>query len=174
VAGPVASFTGDGAYDQKGVYARIAERHSAAAIVVPPRATGVPSRTAESEPTQRDGHLHLIAERGRMAWQKASGYNRRARAETAISRFKRVIGPGCARARMSVGRPRWAWLSMSSIACWSWDARPTSALPDSDMVGINAPAPRSVQHSRFSTLLESPPSQPLNPFSGRALKDSFL
>jgi hypothetical protein len=94
VAGPVASFTGDGAYDQKGVYARIAERHSAAAIVVPPRATGVPSRTAESEPTQRDGHLHLIAERGRMAWQKASGYTKRARAETAISRFKRVIGAG--------------------------------------------------------------------------------
>src|SRR4051794_24654917 len=50
------------------------------------------SRTAASEPTQRDRHLQLIAERGRMAWQKASGYNRRARAETAISRYKRVIG----------------------------------------------------------------------------------
>src|SRR5215211_522237 len=48
-----------------------------------------PSGTA---PTQRDRHLQLIAERGRMAWQKASGYTKRARAETAISRFKRVIG----------------------------------------------------------------------------------
>jgi len=27
-----------------------------------------------------------------MAWQKASRYNRRARAEAAISRYKRVIG----------------------------------------------------------------------------------
>ncbi len=27
-----------------------------------------------------------------MAWQKVSGYNRRARAEAAISRYKRVIG----------------------------------------------------------------------------------
>ena len=27
-----------------------------------------------------------------MAWQKASGYTKRARAETVISRFKRVIG----------------------------------------------------------------------------------
>src|SRR3954471_22318335 len=33
-------------------------------------------------------------ERGRMAWQKASGYTKRARAETAISRYKRVIGDG--------------------------------------------------------------------------------
>ncbi len=92
VAGPVASFTGDGAYDQDGVYASVDERHPAAAIVVPPRVTAVPSQTAEREPTQRDRHLQLIAERGRMAWQKASGYNRRARAEAAISRFKHVVG----------------------------------------------------------------------------------
>src|SRR3712207_164176 len=54
VAGPVVSFTGDGAYDQDGVYASVAERHPEAAVVVPPRATAVPSQTAESAPTQRD------------------------------------------------------------------------------------------------------------------------
>jgi hypothetical protein len=33
-----------------------------------------------------------------MAWQKASGYMKRARVETVISRFKRVIGDGlCSR-----------------------------------------------------------------------------
>jgi hypothetical protein len=92
VAGPVASFTGDGAYDQDGVYASVAERHPAAAVVVPPRATAVPSQTAESAPTQRDRHLQLIAEKGRMAWQTASGYTKRARAEAAIGRWKQVIG----------------------------------------------------------------------------------
>src|SRR3954462_13194882 len=92
VTGPVASVTGDGAYDQDGVYTSVGERHPEAAIIVPPRATAVPSQTAESAPTQRDRHLQLIAERGRRAWQKASGYTKRARAETAISRFKRVIG----------------------------------------------------------------------------------
>jgi hypothetical protein len=92
VAGPVASFTGDGAYDQDGVYASVAARHPEAAVVVPPRATAVPSKTAESEPTQRDDHLQHIADHGRMAWQKASGYNRRALAEAAMSRYKRVIG----------------------------------------------------------------------------------
>src|SRR5215210_2722264 len=94
VTGPVASFTGDGAYDQDGVYASVAERYPAAAIIVPPRSTAVPSQTAQSEPTQRDRHLQLIAEHGRRAWQQTSGYTKRARAETAISRFKRVIGDG--------------------------------------------------------------------------------
>ena len=94
VAGPVASFTGDGAYDQEGVYASVAERHPEVAVIVPPRATAVPSQTAESAPTQRDRHLQLIAEKGRMGWQKASGYNRRARAEATIGRYKRVIGDG--------------------------------------------------------------------------------
>jgi hypothetical protein len=92
VAGPVASFTGDGAYDQDRVYASVAERHPEAAVIVPPCATAVPSKTAETAPTQRDEHLHLIAERGRMAWQQASGYTTRARAETAVGRWKRVIG----------------------------------------------------------------------------------
>jgi hypothetical protein len=94
VAGPVASFTGDGAYDQDGVYASVAERHPEAVIVVPPRSTAVPSETAENEPTQRDRHLRRIAEHGRMAWQKASGYTKRARAEAAIGRWKQVIGDG--------------------------------------------------------------------------------
>ena len=94
VTGPVASFTGDGAYDQQGVSAAIAARHPEAAIIVPPRATAVPSETAATAPTQRDRHLQYIAAHGRMAWQKASGYTKRARAEAIISRFKRVIGDG--------------------------------------------------------------------------------
>jgi len=45
-------------------------------------------------PTQRDGHPRLIAARGRMAWQTASGHTTRARAEAAIPRRQRVIGDG--------------------------------------------------------------------------------
>src|SRR4051794_30075415 len=76
------------------VYADVAERHPDAGVIVPPRSTAVPSATAETVPTQRDRHLRLIAEKGRMGWQKATGYNARARAEAAISRYKRVIGDG--------------------------------------------------------------------------------
>ena len=92
VAGLVASFTGDGAYDREDVYGAVAERHPEAAVVVPPRTGAVPSGAAETAPTQRDRHLRCIAEQGRMGWQEASGYNRRALAEAAVSRYKRVIG----------------------------------------------------------------------------------
>jgi transposase len=92
IEGTVASLTGDGAYDREGVYATVAQRHPEAVVIIPPRSDAVLSETAATTPTQRDRHLQLITEHGRMAWQKASGYNRRARAEAAISRFKRVIG----------------------------------------------------------------------------------
>src|SRR3954469_20075037 len=92
VAGPVVSFTADGAYDQDRVYASVAERHPEAEVIVPPRASAVPSQTAESTPTQRDRHLQHIAEQGRMAWQRASGYAKRARAEAAIGGWNQVIG----------------------------------------------------------------------------------
>jgi Transposase DDE domain len=92
VDGAVASFTGDGAYDREGVYGAVAARHPEAAVVVPPRRDAVPSEAAATAPTRRDRHLRLIAERGRTGWQKASGYNRRALAEAAVSRYKRVIG----------------------------------------------------------------------------------
>ena len=89
---PLASFTGDGAYDQDKVYTAVAARHSDAAVIVPPRATAVPSASAKMAPTQRDRHLQTIAQHGRMSWQKSSGYNHRARVEASIGRYKRVIG----------------------------------------------------------------------------------
>ena len=92
--GSVASFTGDGAYDRDDVYAEVAARHPEAAVVVPPRANAVPSEAAEAAPTPRDAHLRCIAERGRMGWQRASGYGWRALVESDISRWKRVIGDG--------------------------------------------------------------------------------
>ena len=92
IAGPVASFTGDGAYDRDDVYREVCQRHPDAAVIVPPRSSAVPSATAETAPTKRDRHLQLIAERGRMAWQRASGYNWRALVEADIGRYKRVIG----------------------------------------------------------------------------------
>ena len=94
VEGPVVSFTGDGAYDQDSVYRTVTERDPDAAVIVPPRSTAVPSDTAATDPTQRDRHLQCIDEKGRIGWQKMSGYNKRSRIETAIGRYKQVIGDG--------------------------------------------------------------------------------
>ena len=102
-AGPVASFTADGAYDQDGVYGEVARRSPDAPVIVPPRCSAVPSDTAETAPTQRDRHLQTISEHGRRRWQKASGYHWRALVDADISRFKRVIGNGL---RSRTGRRR--------------------------------------------------------------------
>jgi hypothetical protein len=92
ITAPLVSLTGDGAYDQAGIYGTVAERHPEADVIVPPRSTAVLSEDVEATPTQRDRHLQSIAEHGRMGWQKRSGYSRRALVEASISRLKRVIG----------------------------------------------------------------------------------
>ena len=56
---------------------------------------------AETAPTQRDGHLQIIGERGRMGWQRVSGYNWRALVESDIAQWKCVIGDGL---RLQTGR----------------------------------------------------------------------
>ena len=63
-------------------------------VVVPPRADAVLSATADTEPTQRDRHIQAIAGTGRMAWQRDSGYDERARVEGQFARWKQVIGGG--------------------------------------------------------------------------------
>ncbi len=93
VEGPVASCTGDGAYDRDDVYAAVAARHPAAGVIVPPQSSAVRSDTADTAPTRRDRHLQTIAERGRMGWQRASGSRdcrRRRRAEP----YARARAPG--------------------------------------------------------------------------------
>ena len=89
VGTPIASMTADGAYDSTVVYEAVAERHPEAAVIIPPRCTAVPGETTA---TQRDRHLAAIAKHGRMNWQRSSGYNRRSLAETAVYRYKNIIG----------------------------------------------------------------------------------
>ena len=85
----VASVTADGAYDGAAVYDAVAERHPSATVIIPPRATSV---AGETTATQRDQHLAMIDEHGRMGWQRRSGYNRRSLVETAMFRYKTIIG----------------------------------------------------------------------------------
>jgi hypothetical protein len=94
VTAPVSGLTGDGAYDRTGVYAAVHARHSDAVVVAPPRAGAVLSDTAKTAPTPRDRHIQAIAETGRLAWQRTSGYNQRARVEGQIGRWKQVLGDG--------------------------------------------------------------------------------
>lgn len=89
IEGAIASLTADGAYDGEPVYQAVAERQPNASVIIPPRSTAVPSTTAT---TQRDLHLEAIATHGRMGWQRTSGYNRRSLVETAMFRYKSILG----------------------------------------------------------------------------------
>ena len=125
VTEPLASFIGDGAYDQTGIYSTVAHRHPDADVIIPPRSTAVPSEMAESTPTQRDRHLQSIVEHGRMGWQKRSGYTRRALVEAAISRLKRVIG-NALRSRTEHRRATEAAIAVHALDRMLELGRPTS------------------------------------------------
>ena len=90
--GAAAPLTGDGARDREDACDAVAERHPEAAAVVPPRRDAAPGAAAGAEPTRRDRHPRPIAGHGRAGRQKASGYDRRASAESAVSRYERVVG----------------------------------------------------------------------------------
>ncbi len=61
-------------------------------VVIPPRSTAV--LNGEPGPlAQRDRHLEMILEQGRLAWQKATDYGQRSLVETTMGRYKALIGP---------------------------------------------------------------------------------
>lgn len=95
IKGEITSVTADGAYDGEPVYQAIAGHQPGPPpdVVIPPRTSAVPSTEDVAAQSQRDRPIRLIAEKGRMAWQKATGYRRRSLAETAVGRYKAIIGP---------------------------------------------------------------------------------
>ena len=88
---PIAWVTADGAYDGAPTYATVAAHGDDIEVVIPPRSTAV--RSGEQGPlAQRDRHLEMIAEQGRLAWQKATDYDKRSLVGTTMGRYKALIG----------------------------------------------------------------------------------
>jgi hypothetical protein len=82
----------DGAYDGEPTYPKVAERDPGATVVIPPRITAVPGSSAGSEPSRRDRHIRTLSEQGRLGWQRQTDYGKRAKAETAMARYKGILG----------------------------------------------------------------------------------
>jgi hypothetical protein len=90
---PLERFTGDGAYDTRGVYSAVgAAGGPGVQIVVPPRRPATASPEATGPWAQRTRHIERIAEIGRLAWQKETGYRQQARVEGTFRRYKRIRG----------------------------------------------------------------------------------
>lgn len=93
IEGPVAAVYGDKAYD--GFKAHAAILAKGGRPVIPPRkgaAIRPPPRLKDPPPT-RGQAVARITEIGRAGWKKETGYHRRSLAETAMFRFKSIIGP---------------------------------------------------------------------------------
>ena len=93
IATPVAQVSGDKAYDTRIDYDAVRQRQARASI--PPRrgARIWQHANTQAERLIRDENLRAIRQHGRKAWKQSSGYHRRSLAETAMSRFKRILGP---------------------------------------------------------------------------------
>jgi transposase len=88
----IASVTADGAYDGMPTYEVVASYGEDIRVIIPPHATAVLSAEAMHNPSQRDQHILSIAARGRLGWQKETDYGQRALVETAMDRYKAIIG----------------------------------------------------------------------------------
>lgn len=90
--GPIGSVTGDGAYDTWDTYDVIEAYH--ATPVIPPQKNAKIRQHGNSKepPLARDETLRAVRRRGRTRWKQESGYHRRSLAETAVWRFKRIVG----------------------------------------------------------------------------------
>ncbi|MDD5267200.1 MAG: hypothetical protein PHO08_08750 [Methylococcales bacterium] len=85
IATPFDTFLGDGVYDGEPVSQAVLNRQPKAQVVVPPHNNAVCSDAGNK---QRNRHIQTIAEQGRLAWQRKTGYNLRSYVELAMQRHE--------------------------------------------------------------------------------------
>jgi hypothetical protein len=78
---PFDTFIADGAYDGEPVSKAVLRWQPNAKVIVPPHKTAVCSPGGDS---QRDNHIQVIDQNGRIAWQKKTYYGLRNYAELAM------------------------------------------------------------------------------------------
>ena len=88
--GSTAGATAGGAYDGEPVHRAVAARQPEPRpeVVVPPRASAVPTTDDLGGQTPRGRHIRLMAETGRMGRQRAGGHGRRDHVGTTTGRHK--------------------------------------------------------------------------------------
>ena len=93
VGAPIAAVCADKAYDSFDCHAAILA-HGAQPVITPRKGAAIrpPPGRADVAPT-RGAAVARIAEVGRDAWKAETGYHRRSLAETAMLRYKTLIGP---------------------------------------------------------------------------------
>ena len=95
---PLSAFGGDGGYDKNKVYDLLAhppkQAHPIKPVIAPRHDAKITQHgNCKKEPLPRDENIRAIRRVGPKRWKEQSGYHRRSIAETAMSRYKLIIGP---------------------------------------------------------------------------------
>lgn len=90
-------FGGDGQYDKWSVYESLAAPASQASPIdplIPPRKDAKIKQHGNTNkpPLARDQAIRAIRKKGRKKWNQDADYHRRSLAETAMARYKGIIG----------------------------------------------------------------------------------
>ena len=94
----IVQVSGDGGYDQRGCYEALQDRETdqgqSLKVTIPPRRGARIWKHGNNtgERLARDENLRAIRQVGRKRWKQESGYHRRSLAESAMSRYKRIVG----------------------------------------------------------------------------------
>lgn len=95
---PIAQLSGDGGYDKRPCYEALQKRQEkqelTLKVTIPPRRGARIWRHGNGKELRlaRDENLRAIRRVGRQEWKQESGYHRRSLAETAMSRYKKIVG----------------------------------------------------------------------------------
>ena len=90
ISKPVTNFMGDGAYDKNKVRKQLHKDNIRQ--VIPPQHNAVTDKKKRLHMAQRDGAIEAIKILGRKEWKIKEGYHQRSKAETAMFRYKTIIG----------------------------------------------------------------------------------
>ena len=91
---PLASVAADSAYDTKGVYEAIeGHREGRSPRVLIPPIHKARLRPKSPSSRERNRNIRSRAKLGKRTWHTRSGYSKRSLAETAMHRYKTIIGP---------------------------------------------------------------------------------
>ena len=128
------SFSADGAYDTEQVYEAVAS-HAAARgramprTLIPPRKPAQLSGTSTVAMRERDRNLRSISRLGRRRWHIESGYSRRSLVETAVFRYKHILGRGM-RSRSLLGQE-----AEAVLGCCILNRMTALGMPDGVVIG---------------------------------------
>lgn len=154
---PIGQFTADGAYDGEPTYDAVTRHSADATVIIPPRANAV-ERQQDNASRQRNRHIGAIDADGRMKWQATTSYGKRSLVETAMGRYKSIIGRRL-RARSFAAQQTEVGIGCSVLnRMWPAHARnPFAAIrfPHSAGIKDGNPFPLRSLHQRPSGVIRS-------------------